>query len=332
MPCTTLYPWARVALFHGLRLLGIGPGDNVLVPSFICSVVSLPFDALGVGIRFYEVDNNLEPIFETASLSVNSKTKAFLGVHYFGFPQDVEAIRGFCEYHKIYYVEDNAHGFLSSGRQGHLGTFGDIAVFSQRKTLALPNGGALVVNTSNLPAEIPDTRNDSPGHGVSIPRFLLQNLVTNLDIIPGVRGLDVSSYVKNFAESGQNEDLQACSGADSTVANWILLRTDFERERRLRRQTYLFWKDLFSRKTPDFSLYFEDLQKGVVPLAFPIRVHTKRGEELIHGLERQGIECRHWPDPPPSAPRTQLSQETVLIPLNRHPLMPYRYSNVKMHF
>jgi perosamine synthetase len=310
--------------------LGIGPGDNVLVPSFICSVVSFPFNALGIKMRFYEVDKSLEPKFETASVSVNSRTKAFLGVHYFGFPQEIEAVRSFCESHKIYYIEDNAHGFLSTDKRGPLGAFGDIAIFSQRKTLALPNGGALVVNTSSLPNSISDTTSDSPHRRVSIPRFMLQNIVANLDVFPSIRGLDVSSYVKNFAESGQSEDLQVSSEAHSGFASWILLRTDFDRERRLRRQTYMFWKDLFAQKKRDFSLFFEDLPKGVVPWVFPIRVHSKRGEGLIQDLAKQGIECFRWPDPPLSAPRTRLGQETVLIPLNRHPLMPYRYVNVKM--
>jgi perosamine synthetase len=320
-----LYPYARVALLEGLRLLGIGAGDNVLVPSFICSAAIAPFNALGVEVRYYEVDDELQPRFDTALRALNSRTKAFLGVHYFGFPQDIEAIRGFCNSHELYYVEDNSHGFLSAHRHSPLGTFGDIAILSQRKTLALPHGGALVVNASSLSHKVPPTSGYSRDHKASIVKFILQNLILNLEIFPSIRGLDVLAFAKKFTQLGQAGDLEAnlddCMEPYSKFATWILFRTDFEKEKLHRRRTYLFWQDVFARSALQSSPVFKDLPEGVIPWAFPVRVHKRK--EFIHNLRRQGIECFAWPNPPSSAPRTQLNQEIVLIPFNRYPLMPY---------
>ena len=68
-------------------------------------------------------------------------------IDYFGFSQDS---RPFEEYKKKYIsiiIEDNAHGFLSKDKHGVLlGTRGDIGLLSNRKTIFLPNGGALLVN------------------------------------------------------------------------------------------------------------------------------------------------------------------------------------------
>jgi hypothetical protein len=139
----------------------------------------------------------------------------------------------------------------------------------------------------------------------------------------------VIAFAKKFAQLGQVGDLEAdvddCMEAYSKFATWILLRMNFEKERLLRRRAYLFWQDVFAQSVLKSSPVFEDLPEGVVPWAFPIRVHKR--QEFIQYLRKKGIECFAWPNPPSLAPRTRLNEEIVLIPFNRYPLMPYPSSS-----
>lgn len=319
-PTASFHPFGRVALLEGLRILDIKPGDNVLVPSFICASVIAPFNKLNIDVRYYEVDDQLQPRYETAERILDSRTKAFLGVHYFGFPQDVAAIRDFCGKRGLYYIEDNSHGLLSALESRPLGTFGDISVFSLTKTLALPNGGALVVNRPSL---LPHDRILStcpPMRGEpSAFRFLLRSLALNLDIFPY---LDIEALLRRFARdqiratlAGQENSLDDWLEADSRLASWILARADFGREKRVRRLGFTFWRKVFSNpRTEEFSPVFDDLPQGVVPLGFPIRV--RRRKDLINELNRQGIRCFPWPIRPSRAPITPLNSEIAVVPLH----------------
>ena len=313
-PTASFHPYGRVALLEGLRILRIKPGDNVLVPSFICASAIAPFNKLDIDVRYYEVDDQLQPRYDTAARILDSRTKAFLGVHYFGFPQDVEAIGDFCEEYGLYYIEDNSHGLLSALGSRPLGTFGDISVFSQRKTLALPHGGALVVNRPSL---LPHDRILStcpPMRGEpSAFRFLLRGLALNLDIFPY---LDIEAFLRRFArDQDQENSLEHCFEADSRLANWILVRADFGREKRVRRLGFMFWRNVFGNaRTEELSPVFDDLPHGVVPLWFPIRVRRRRN--FIDELDRKGIRCLPWPPRPPRAPITPLNSEIAVIPLH----------------
>lgn len=81
---------------------------------------------------------------------IGKRTRAVLCTHYFGFPQALKALRALCDEHSVYLIEDCAHALFSCSGDGYLGTWGDASVFSLRKTLPVPNGGALVLNRPGL--------------------------------------------------------------------------------------------------------------------------------------------------------------------------------------
>ena len=136
------FPYARYAFLECLKVLQV---NSVYLPAFICRDMLAPINSLNLKYYFYEVDENLNPILEDV------KSDAILLVNYFGFSNDM---RPFVEYKKKYnaiIIEDNAHGFLSKDKNGLLlGTRGDIGLLSIRKTVFLPNGGALLVNSDSL--------------------------------------------------------------------------------------------------------------------------------------------------------------------------------------
>jgi hypothetical protein len=137
------YRLGRHALLFGLRLLQIQPGDAVLMPAFICRDLLAPIHAVGAMPVFYAVDRQLRPVDLPVALNI----RAVLAVNYFGFPQDLELFRNYCQQHGTALIEDNAHGFLSHDATGvPLGERGDLGIFSLRKTFMLPDGAVLSVN------------------------------------------------------------------------------------------------------------------------------------------------------------------------------------------
>jgi len=137
------YSLARYALLDALRIIKVRAGEKILVPRFICRDVLAPIHMLGAIPLFYEVHKDLSPVGFPTSQGV----KAVLAVHYFGFPQNLDPFREYCQKSGAVLIEDNAHGLLSRNADGKLlGTLGDFGICSMRKTLVMPNGGMLLIN------------------------------------------------------------------------------------------------------------------------------------------------------------------------------------------
>jgi perosamine synthetase len=146
---------ARYALFHGLRLLGIRPGEEVLVPAFHCSTLIESVLRTGVEIKFYNVKPTLLIDLEDLRQRVGGRTTAVVIVHFFGVVQPMERIRGLCAEYGLYLVEDCAHVLRGHCGTQELGSYGDISVFSWRKFFPITNGGALAM-PRNLPGKTPE--------------------------------------------------------------------------------------------------------------------------------------------------------------------------------
>lgn len=142
------------ALMLALKALGVGAGDEVIVPSntFIATVLAVMY--VGAKPVLVEPDIrtfNLDPSLIEAA--VTPKTKAVMPVHLYGQPCDMDPVMEIARKHGLFVVEDcaQAHGALYKGRK--IGTFGDAAGFSfyPGKNLgALGDAGACVTNDKAL--------------------------------------------------------------------------------------------------------------------------------------------------------------------------------------
>jgi dTDP-4-amino-4,6-dideoxygalactose transaminase len=151
------------ALVLILRAYGIGPGDEVLVPSntFIATWLAVS----QVGAKPVSVDPdpatyNMDP--EGAARAVSSRTKAVMPVHLYGQPADMEAFRALAHRHDLVCIEDaaQAHGATFAGRR--TGSLGDAAAFSfyPGKNLgALGDGGAVTTSDSAIARRIRELAN-----------------------------------------------------------------------------------------------------------------------------------------------------------------------------
>ena len=142
-----------VALHVALLALGIGEGDEVIVPSFtyIASVNAIKYTAA----KPVFIDSD----FKTWQLdptkieeNISGKTKAILVVHLYGQPCEMDTISAIAKKHNLFIIEDCAEAFGSLYNGKHVGTFGDISTFSffGNKTITTGEGGMVVTNNSSL--------------------------------------------------------------------------------------------------------------------------------------------------------------------------------------
>ncbi|MBQ5339899.1 MAG: DegT/DnrJ/EryC1/StrS family aminotransferase [Oscillospiraceae bacterium] len=142
------------ALMLALKALGIGQGDEVIVPSDTYIATALAVTYVGATPVFVEPDirtYNIAP--ELIEAKITDKTKAIMPVHLYGQPCDMDPIMAIAKKYHLFVVEDcaQAHGATYKGRR--IGSFGDAAGFSfyPGKNLgALGDAGATVTNDKAL--------------------------------------------------------------------------------------------------------------------------------------------------------------------------------------
>ncbi len=150
------------ALRLSLLGLGIGPGDEVVVPAqtFIATWLAVSqVGAVPVPVDICKRSGNIDPTL--ISEAITSKTAAIIAVHLHGQPADLEALRAASNRHGVALVEDaaQAHGARFKGR--NVGTWGDVSAFSFYPTKnlgALGDAGCVVTDDAALAQTIRDLR------------------------------------------------------------------------------------------------------------------------------------------------------------------------------
>jgi dTDP-4-amino-4,6-dideoxygalactose transaminase len=142
------------ALHIALMALGIGKGDEVIVPSNTYIATALAVSYVGATPIFVEPNietYNIDPALIEKAIS--PKTKAIMPVHLYGQACEMEAIKAIADKHKLYIIEDNAQSQGASYKGKITGSFGDIngTSFYPGKNLgALGDAGAITTNNIEL--------------------------------------------------------------------------------------------------------------------------------------------------------------------------------------
>jgi dTDP-4-amino-4,6-dideoxygalactose transaminase len=136
----------RIALGLALRELGVQAGDAVLLPAYHSLSMIPPVLWRGARVVFYRVDARARADLADIArlLGEHATIKALVATHYFGFPQDLGALRDLCDAHGIALVEDCAHAFFGRHAGRPLGAHGDYAIASTMKFFPMYEGGVLV--------------------------------------------------------------------------------------------------------------------------------------------------------------------------------------------
>jgi len=141
------------ALEIPLAVMGVGPGDEVIVPSYTFIATASAALVHGAAPVFVDVEPdtyNMDPkCFEAA---ITERTKAVVPVHFAGMPCDMDAITAIAKKHGIYVLEDAAHAHGGAYKGRMMGSIGDASGFSFQasKNITAGEGGAILTSDAVL--------------------------------------------------------------------------------------------------------------------------------------------------------------------------------------
>lgn len=139
-----------------LKVLGVGPGDEVIVPAISWISTSECVASVGADVVFVDVDTNYYTIdIDKIEEKITKRTKAIIPVHLYGQPVDMEALMKIANKHNLKVIEDCAQAHNAEYKGKKIGTFGHCASFSfyPGKNLgAYGDAGCMITNNPQIAA------------------------------------------------------------------------------------------------------------------------------------------------------------------------------------
>jgi hypothetical protein len=286
----TLFARARHGIWHGVRALGLAPGDAVLVPAYHHGSEVEALVRAGLAIRFYEGTERLEPESEELDGLLDDRVRALYLIHYAGLPQQGLRWRRWCDERGLLLLEDAAQTWLADVDGRPVGSAGDLAVFCLYKSFGLPDGAALLTQGG-----VPEPRGKRAlGLGSLGRRYLAWAMQ---------RSRTISSVAGKTARPARYspEDDFALGSPDSPPAattRWLLPRVAGSAAAARRRANYAALLAELGELVPP---PFDRLPDGSSPFALPIASDDKPG--LMRRLARCGVAALDfWSVPHPRLP------------------------------
>ncbi|MCG9023861.1 aminotransferase class I/II-fold pyridoxal phosphate-dependent enzyme, partial [Laribacter hongkongensis] len=140
----------RAALLAVVRALGLGQGDEVIVPAFSCQCVANAIRFAGASVRYADIETDSFGLdLDATRAALGPATRAILLQHTFGLPsRDTAGLLQLAHERGLWVIEDCAHALGARWQGRLLGTLGDAAVFSfeRSKIITCIHGGMAVVH------------------------------------------------------------------------------------------------------------------------------------------------------------------------------------------
>jgi len=177
----------RGALLAILNAIEIEPGDEILLQAFTCNSAVNPILKMGAKPVFVDLDENLNLDPEDLKKKINSKSKAIIIQHTFGWPAQMEKILKIAKENNLYLIEDCAHSLGAKYKNQFCGTFGNVAFFSfgRDKIISSVFGGMAVTNDDKIGEKIKNFQEklDFPSN-FWIFQQVLHPLLMNFFVLP----------------------------------------------------------------------------------------------------------------------------------------------------
>ena len=136
-------PNGTLALYLALKSIGVGSGDEVIVPNFTFIASANAVEMVGARPVFVDIDEDLQINIEDCERVMSPKTKAIMPVHIYGFAANMTKVMNFAKEKNLLVIEDAAQALGIKWDGKGCGSFGDVATFSffADKTLTTGEGG-----------------------------------------------------------------------------------------------------------------------------------------------------------------------------------------------
>ncbi len=258
------------ALFLSLKALGIGEGNEVLVPSLTAFPTVEAVFHTGAKPVFVDIDEFYCMDPEDAKSKVTERTRVIMPVHLYGQPANIDGIKDLAEEFGLYIVEDNcqAHGAEYRGkRTGSFGVCGCISFYPSKNLTVFGDGGAILTDDDKLAEKLRMLRN----HG-------RKEKYTH----------EMVGYNMRFNE------IQAEIGiAQLEALPWIT-----ERRRKIAR--------IYKEELSDLPIKLPSEREGVKHVHHLFVIETEKRDELMDHLKKMGIQTGiHYPIPCHMQPGTE---------------------------
>jgi dTDP-4-amino-4,6-dideoxygalactose transaminase len=291
-----VFSLARHAIWSTLKAINLKPDAVVLVPAYHHGSEIEALLQAGLKIRYYEVDEKLEPDQNMLETLVNPDVRAFYLIHYLGFPQNAARWRAWCDEKGLLLIEDAAQAFLATVEGKPVGSFGQIGIFCLYKTYGVPDGGAVV---SEWPVQLPATGAPS-GSWRMLKRHL--NWIAARFAAVGFVHLILSPlfyWLKKQNHARAHEFMLGVPSTPTAAMTTRLLPKIVDEETPFqRRENYRFLLRYLGQLVP---APFQTLPDGACPFAFPVEIEDAR--LFIRLLRKYGvIGLLFWANPHPSLP------------------------------
>ena len=301
--CTskTYFYVARSGIYHLARALGLDKGGTVLVPDYHHGNEIFALRAAGARLRYYPVKKNLEPDLDAVAKLCEENPRVLYVTHFIGFPQPMAELQALCRDKGIMLIEDCALSFMSEYDRKPLGTFGDYSIFCLYKSLPVPNGGVLAVNSPLPPGgedeKAPLGANLNFASKLSVAarsiELTLQWLRSRYETcgralftLKRAAGRTLSAgRVRRVPVGDTGFDLSIVNVGMSPICHTLLPRFEYNWIKETRRRNF---RVLEERLRGSVSLLDIKLNEGVCPLFFPLLVKDK--QSASRDLWQAGIE------------------------------------------
>ena len=308
----------RGAVWLALQALGLGPGRRLAMPSFHCGAEVDAARLAGVEVVFYRVTPSLE-VDEDDLAKVAAGVDAVYLISHFGFPLPARPPN-------VPVIEDVAHGMFSEAADGTpLGSGADAAVFCPRKSLGVPDGGAVLVGGGT-----PEPHGRPPAKGVarSVVSLLAGRAALSRHAAirkPAVAALAKVSRADTAAAEGrlteavigewgmEVADVERAASRPSRLTARIVASLDSDVGAAIRDRRRANYTALAEALGPLCPEPYRALPPGVCPLYFPVRCADRSA--AIAQLLRHGVRAIEiWPVAHPLLDRDRFVE---LDPLRR---------------
>jgi perosamine synthetase len=193
----TLFWKGRVALYAILRALGVGQGDEVVVPAFTCVAVPNAILYTGASPVYVDIDEaTYTPDPEAVAAAVGPRTRVILAQNTFGLSSDIEALSNVAAQNGVAVVDDCAHGLGGRYRGLPTGVSADAAFYSTQwtKPISTGLGGIAVTRDPQLAREL-RALEEAAREPSSREKALLRALVFARDRLAGPRTIQAGRTV-----------------------------------------------------------------------------------------------------------------------------------------
>ena len=240
------------------------------MPSLHCGVeVQAAIDA-GLRVGFYRLVDELRVDEEDLERKLRARPGVVFVIHYFGFGQPyIERIAELCQRAGSILIEDCAHALFSKHAGLTLGAFAPIAIFSLRKSLPIPDGGALKVNAELLRSLTPAPFDPPPGE-LSI-QMSLRYLKSAARVSFGPGFASVYRNIRSRRANEQNRPIGSDFGSKqeynfgiSPLSRRVAASVDPAQIVKRRRRNYLALDQALAGSTPDIERYLNTCQTARV--------------------------------------------------------------------